>query len=459
MDLLYAISGRYAGEARLQRLLFLASHTEDASLQSQALQMANERIQMDGNTHRYKELYANRPHGHNESAWLQEQESKNRQARDVLVGRLSAAQSHLNKEAIRTAYLALAEHDQKTGELTEAFHHVIRAKDYCTNRQQTTQVSLKILELSLHLKNYASVRDYVNKVEHTIGSESTQEIKNKVLVASALERLAAGDFEKAAQKFALVAKHGMVEWPTVLAPEEVAMYAAFLALAVSSRDEMVALAEHPEALELVPSIREALLLFGSRAAYQPCWKILENHVFGMLELDLYMSQHLSNLQQRIREKTILTYWKAFSRVELQVMAHELGPGLVPHLDHLWHQLVDLIGRGLIQDTRIDMQTKTLVREAEGLEEACLHQTQDKLNSLTQRVLDDTYSMMIRLACVEYDLTVSDPSSRPRRGAAQRNILDYSGFGGDAAALGDSSDEEVDTPMVDAGNGMNPEDLY
>lgn len=39
----------------------------------------------------------------------------NRDTRHVLEGRLSSAQSRLHKDAIRTAYLALAEHDLRTG--------------------------------------------------------------------------------------------------------------------------------------------------------------------------------------------------------------------------------------------------------------------------------------------------------------------------------------------------------
>lgn len=68
-------------------------------------------------------------------------EVRNRQSRDMLTGRLNTAQAHLNKEAIRTAYLALAEADVLRGDLTEAYHAALRAKDYCTNRAQTSQVS------------------------------------------------------------------------------------------------------------------------------------------------------------------------------------------------------------------------------------------------------------------------------------------------------------------------------
>ena len=50
---------------------------------------------------------------------------------DVLEGRLSTAQSHIMKESIRTALLALAEFHKKRGELREALRRVYRSRCVC----------------------------------------------------------------------------------------------------------------------------------------------------------------------------------------------------------------------------------------------------------------------------------------------------------------------------------------
>jgi hypothetical protein len=47
---------------------------------------------------------------------------------DILEGRLSTAQSHIMKESIRTALLALAEFHKKRGELREALRRVYRSR-------------------------------------------------------------------------------------------------------------------------------------------------------------------------------------------------------------------------------------------------------------------------------------------------------------------------------------------
>ena len=51
----------------------------------------------------------------------------------MLLGRLSSAQSQLHKEAIRTAYMALAEHDMKIGNTNDAMGNLLRATEYCVS--------------------------------------------------------------------------------------------------------------------------------------------------------------------------------------------------------------------------------------------------------------------------------------------------------------------------------------
>jgi hypothetical protein len=78
--------------------------------------------------------------------------------------------------------------------------------------------------------------------------------------------------------------------------------------------------------------------------------------------------------------------------------------------------------------------------------------------MEQRVLDDTYAMLIRLACLEHDICLSDGmghhphSGRARRAAAQ--------LGNQLMADDDDSSIE-DTPMLDVDvlNARNPEDMY
>lgn len=573
-DLEAHVIQRYSGEALIQRLLWIAEHSTPNN--QAALRAALTVIMKQNNVIRYKEIHSHSilrsalgnnssSNNNNSSAldthWLQEAEAVNRHQVGVLQSRLQTAQAHLHKEAVRTAYTALAQFHWSVGDLPEAFHAAVRAKDYCTTRNQTSQTSLLILALALHSKNYAAVRDYVPRVEHTVGmitnsssksgsantstsnannssngggggsSSSSAEalavaiVKNRVQTASGLERLAAGALTQAAQKLSAVALNstldsssssegghsesggsnegssGKEDWEsTVLAPEDVCVYAAVLTLSHGDRTAALHLAEHPEALERVPILREVLVQFYKRASYKTAWELLETHVWPLLQNDLYFQQPYYNfenstsismgvapltildaVQQSIRHKAIGQFWKPYHNCPLATMAEQLGQGLAgPNLEETVIQLLKNNRRGgadsfvLPTDTRLDWRTHTLVRERPDSEADRLLATTQKMETTSTRVLNDTYAMVIRLACIEHDLVIQDPSGGKRgrgRGGGWGGRKAAAAAAGAAAAaaaggfeVGGSSDDEDDgdAHMVDAiqmGDGMNPEDLY
>merc|ERR1719198_2172629 len=118
--------------------------------------------------------------------------------------------------------------------------------------------------------------------------------------------------------------------------------------------------------------------------------------------------------------------------------------LFPSLTNLQDTLVDLMGRGKIPNARLDARTNVLYKTTP--------KKTIKLASMERRVLDDTHAMLVRLACLEYDLSVQDAMPRGRRSSAATV----------ARFEDDSSDEgDQDTPMLDADppTAANPEDLY
>lgn len=82
--------------------------------------------------------------------------------------------------------------------------------------------------------------------------------------------------------------------------------------------------------------------------------------------------------------------------------------------------VELIERGSLPDTRVDLRARTLIREdsdneAENESSFLNRKTGQRMGSVSRTVLNDTYASIVRLACIEHDLAVKDPSARPSRG--------------------------------------------
>lgn len=460
MDLEAYIS-RYKSETRLQRLLHIGKTASDASLVTQAYELAETQMKEDGNVLRYKEVFGDDSPSHPrakagnvvfDQEFITLTEARNRQTRDALTGRLTTAQAHLNKESIRTAYLALAEADVLRGDLTEAYHAALRAKDYCTNRAQTSQVSFLVLELAMQLGSFAQARDFTFKVQHTLlpGGQATgsSDVADKLLVTSALERLAHGDYAEAASKFRQVCHHASTatwQWETLIATEDIATYAAITSMATASRKELMQWLDHPEALEfLSPPLVDAMFQLAARANYAGAWKLLQQSQ-PLLELDIFLQPHLHALFQKIRQACILEYWIPYQRVQLPKMANDLNFSSLPQLQHL---IEDLLLSGALKDCRMDCRTHTLIRDSANTSSktSSAADTQRQLQKLGQQVLDDCYSMVVRLACIENDLVVVDPQQRDRPSR------------GHNPSAGDEFDDDSsdgDTPMIDVSGGMSP----
>lgn len=488
------------------------------------------------------------PHNHPiDTNWMAIHEDSNQTARQVLQGRLSTAQSHLHKDAIRQAYLALSEHDLKTGHLSESLGSLMRAVEYCTNRSQTAQISLLILQVAFGLQQYSTVREFASKVEHTVGSSflaststaaaglpvkgaaigssvssnQLEDIEIKIGIAKGIERMVHGDYKAAARiLIPLVLKSSntsssssssseggggnLLEWPGVTSPEDVAVYAGMMALVTQDRASILELAEHPEALELVPAMKE-LLLQCSRANYVQCMRAFSpsnvttgtsnaepQHLPFLLSpvgADVYITpSRWNSMTHKIREMCLIQYLKPYQCVKLDSM-HALFYPAIATVNDLQDILVDLMSRQLLPPNfRLDMRSNVLYQTTPSAQKA----TKDKMQVMEECVMDDMYAMLIRLACLESDLVVQDTNVgegrglRTRRGGARDMAHGarmgglFSG-GGDLVDLEDDDSDtdgvlpfelaggrpgnadvaEGDTQMMDAESmaAMNPEDMY
>lgn len=320
---------------------------------------------------------------------------------------------------------------------------------------------------------------------------------------------------------------GFDDWDkSVLCPEDMAVYAAVLTLSHGDRSMAIQLTEHPEAMERAPFLRDVLHQFYQRANYVQAWNILEIYVWPILQYDLFFQQSidsskmainttttttktttnstlsssspppprttiLSVVQKAIRYKAIGQFWKAYHNCPVHMMAEHLGQGLsgpnlqstlIEILKHR-HPLVPVAGSShdtavlLPMNTRFDGRTQTLIREQYdhpfNLDQKRWMDTAQKLSTISTHVMNDTYAMVVRLACLEQGVILTDPSCKRSRGGGgwmgQGGHSSYLQDGGEEIEVEGSegeeevgNDEDDDADMIDAvviGDGINPEDLY
>jgi len=519
--------GRYTGETRLRRLLSIAfdrtgGETEgdgNPELRKQALKLVEQQLLRDGNALLYRDIFGGggdsrrivdpevfegiRPY---DADWANATEHSNRETRRVLEGRLSTAKSRLHKEAIRTAYLALAEHDVRTSRdnhkslanlvgtrtsiststsisqldtASDSTAHqynknainarkaLYSAMDYCTSRIQTAEIGLLIIESALNAGDYLVAKEYTERLESTLLRDNKDPNQDSVLsrigikiqIARGIERMISGEYQKAANALFSVVMMGSGEggssngnsgscsnetnshsqgsneyhklhWPGVTAPEDVALYAGLMCLVTRDRSKMMTLADHPDALELVPSVKE-LLVHWCRANYAPCMRALsmdaDTDRSESLSLTLSLSQPLlpmgrpvdayltpgrwNSLVQTLRETCLIEYLRPYERVKLDGLRDLLFPsplggggggdgdgGVETAMDALVDFLADLMDRELLPSTtRLDCREWVLFQTKNNTDPT------PNLQAMEEKILDDTHAMLVRLACLEHDL--------------------------------------------------------
>mmetsp|Transcript_17296 Transcript_17296/g.26762 ORF Transcript_17296/g.26762 Transcript_17296/m.26762 type:complete len:516 (-) Transcript_17296:158-1705(-) len=485
--------GRYhpSSETRLQRLLFIGEHAPDPGGSSLAWDLAERQMRECGNVRKYREVFSSRASF--DAEWADETAAAAQQQLEVLEGRLAAAQSHLNKEAIRAAYLALGDFHRRRGELRDAMRVVLRSREYCTNRGQTGHVCLLVMELAIDLRNYSRVREYVSKAEHT-SIPNDINFPSKLRVSSGLAYLAEGRYHEAAQKFISIAGPPLDDFTSVVSTEDVVLFGSLLALATLDRSDLCRMLEPRSTgtsttsnetanaaatpasgglermaagLELLPPVRDALRHF-TRAEYKSCLNLLES-LKPQLDLDLHLAPHVTTLFEKIRDKCLEHYLRPYCHLRLDGMAQDFGL----ESKTLQSILAKLVGQGRIGgNARIDCRTQTLAtqHDEQRIESDQERQTKLRLSRLSRHVLNEAHALIIRLACVEHHMVVMSDNKRGSRGAPSGGgSSGGSGYwrpGADAEGLeeiydGDESSGDGDTPMVlDGDLDMgNPEDLH
>ena len=394
---------------------------------------------------------------------------------ETLEARLGTAQSRLAKEAIRTAYLALAEHHRLRGELRESLRKVIRSREYCTTIRQSGQVCLLVIELGIDCGNYAQVRDYVAKAEHTPDLlHADPLLAAKVRVASGLVYLHDGRYAEAARKFASVPPELTHQFSTVVSAEDIALYGSLLGLASFDRSELRSLILDAPAfkarLELVPPLRDALRHY-LLAEYGPALSTIrglmdgpDSGSDGLLRLDLHLRPHLDALYGLIRDRCVVQYFSPYSKVSIATM----GEGFGLPVAEMEAILAHLIKCGKIGDgpgtVRINSLNKTVARESAGRTRSKGRAaTRHRVSRLGANFLSETEGLLLRLSCLKNDIVVGDRGHGRRFGGMggsggekERGMV--ADGGASVEYLHDIYDASSDEEVMEV-DTANPEEAY
>jgi len=381
---------------------------------------------------------------------------------------LATAQSHLMKESIRTALLALAEFHRERGELREAWRRVARSREYCSSGRQHTQVCLLLIELSVDLREWSSVRDTISRAEHTVMGDvdETPLFHQKLRAGGALAHLAEGRYSEAAKGFASVSPELTNQFHAVMGAEDLAMYGSLLGLATMDRKvlhEMVIDGVFKGRLELVPTMREALRHY-SRAEYGRCLSLLQSGTLRRdLLLDVHLHAHVPVLLDMIRDRCIAQYFQPYSSVGLERMGNVFGCTL-GEMEEVVAELLSGSGAegvSLGEGARINALEGTLsVEGSRSVERKARRKARVRAAKMGVQFTRNAEGMILRMACIENGITIQNDKR-----SGWRNRSGRSRDGGRLGSLDRGpvdvfeSDESISDDAMDIDNHMvNPNEF-
>eukprot|EP00299_Pterocystis_sp_00344_P018528 c9249_g1_i1.p1 GENE.c9249_g1_i1~~c9249_g1_i1.p1 ORF type:complete len:430 (-),score=110.66 c9249_g1_i1:57-1295(-) len=395
MDLEAYISA-YTGPTRATRLQFIARTSPE--LRSDAIRLLFQELRSGNNITKFKDAWAefnNEEIGFDAAttAWLAEKEKTFHEK----LSNLNQLKSLGSKDNTRIVFQDLGHLYLEAGDLQNAFESFSKMRENCSTSNHLTNACLQIIHVCCEMNQFQPIGGHASKME------STCDVADKSLMASArassgLFFLHATNYRMAASKFldCTVDVNGTFNF--VMTGADVATYAVLCALATYDRSDLRTHVLEKQSfrslLELVPNVREILNSF-YESRYSSCLHALEK-LRATLQLDLYISPHISTLIADIRRKAMIQYIYPFSSVVLDHMATNFATTR-PVLET---ELCDLIANKKIRAV-IDAVDGILYSREEDPSVA----TFEKLTALSNKYERNTIALLFRAQCVRCHLSL------------------------------------------------------
>ncbi|CDO77396.1 hypothetical protein BN946_scf184857.g2, partial [Trametes cinnabarina] len=355
-------SGKFA-RTYIDRLLHIMSVCP--LLAPQALQLAIEEALKGRDTTLYQEIFHRYQRAYAEAGdeipelsalaepdqqWIEETNAKNQAERTKLEVELKTYSSNMIKESIRMAHRDLGDFYRSVGEHNNALKHYTKSREFCTTSQHLLDMCMSIIETGPEAPAGAAQAQKEKKNAERL------KVQTKLDIATGLSHLGQNNYEKAAQTLLKAGPmKGLEEWTgKLIAPGDIAIYATLCALATFPRSTIRAQILDNEDfgtyIEQEPYIRELLESYISNR-FKTVLEILERYSTRHY-LDIHLYQHVQNLTNLIRSKSLVLYFQPFSAIKLERMSQAFGWSV----DELEQQIVALIQSGEIK-ARVDRQNK------------------------------------------------------------------------------------------------------
>lgn len=393
---LSAYISRYEGITKALRLLFIAS--SQPSLFTEACHLLNDFLLNSSNTTLYTDFFrAFQDHSQftivPNTSWIDATNARNAAMLSKLEQELTAAETGLAKEPIRSSFTALAHHHLETGNLQAAMRYFHESKLYNTTQKHALDMTINILTVLIHMGRGAYLSNFLMRSTGDLEGP----VRDKMHFCLGLHSLYCADYTTAAKYFTDISPTIGEAFSSVTCLEDVVQYGVLCSLAALPRQQLQHLVSFPPSLALLETQPDMLQLIkqylsGNYAAFRRQLLRMER----VLCLDLHLSSHVSELFTRIRSKCLQQYLAPYSTVSMASMASAFEYSM----SELEQHIVALICDGSLF-WKIDAEAQLLYKQHANSEIIALN----KVNHLADSYLAKMRAAMMHISLIKHNFCV------------------------------------------------------
>lgn len=163
-----AVLSLYSGRDLANRLLFMSTLS---TLPPTIIESCLPSIQKDtSDTALYTTIVSLHPTLYTDSEWINKTNSANNTLTTKLSVELKTFTTNLIKESIRLGHNDLGSHFYKIGEIQLASQSFLKSKSFSTTSTHLLESLMELIKISLEIKNYSNLRNFILKAESTLES-------------------------------------------------------------------------------------------------------------------------------------------------------------------------------------------------------------------------------------------------------------------------------------------------
>ncbi|KAL7078571.1 hypothetical protein ACQ4LE_002163 [Meloidogyne hapla] len=330
-----------------------------------------------------------------DKSWIEITTVKANNRLESLLAEFKRQKDEAVKESIRRSLEDVFHHYVLMGNLNDALKLYSRGmREYCTSPNQIIQMLISWINVTVYAEQWSKLSILLPQADRAINemierenvsttttnsntfattqysslqslqipartSKLQKELilssKAKILAVYGLYSLQNKNYKGAAERFMMI-DLDVLNYPQLISPSDVAIYALICALATFSRTELkekvLGSPLFRKSLESEPKLIELLQRF-CQSQFGICLDIL-NDLRDQLLLNIYLAPHISFLYSLIRQSALIQYFDTYLSSEIGQMAVEFRTSV----DQLESELISLIEKGLLK-AKIDSYKKVL----------------------------------------------------------------------------------------------------